>query len=55
MPLDSIGCYPSGVDRDEILRVLRAFEAAGLEYVLITRTRPSSVSVSTSRSVTDAG
>ena len=27
--------YPSGVDRDEIIRVLRAFEAAGLEYVLI--------------------
>lgn len=23
------------IDRDEILRVLRAFEAAGLEYVLI--------------------
>ena len=27
--------YPSRVDRDEILRVLRAFEASGLEYVLI--------------------
>ncbi len=27
--------YPSAVDRDEIIRVLRAFEAAGLEYVLI--------------------
>ncbi len=27
--------YPSLVDRDEILRVLRAFEAADLEYVLI--------------------
>ncbi len=27
--------YPSHVDRDEIMRVLRAFEAAGLEYVLI--------------------
>jgi hypothetical protein len=26
------------VDRDEILRVLRAFEAAGLEYVLIGAT-----------------
>jgi hypothetical protein len=25
----------SPVDRDEILRVLRAFEAAGFEYVLI--------------------
>jgi hypothetical protein len=30
--------YPNGVDRDEILRVLRAFEAAGLEYVLIGAT-----------------
>jgi hypothetical protein len=28
----------SAVDRDEILRVLRAFEAAGLEYVLIGAT-----------------
>ena len=27
--------YASRVDRDEIIRVLRAFEAAGLEYVLI--------------------
>jgi hypothetical protein len=27
--------YAIGVDRDEIMRVLRAFEAAGLEYVLI--------------------
>lgn len=27
--------YPNPVDRDEIIRVLRAFEAAGLEYVLI--------------------
>ena len=34
----ALGCYPSGVDRDEILRVLRAFEAAGLEYVLIGAT-----------------
>jgi uncharacterized protein YdcH (DUF465 family) len=30
--------YPSQVDRDEIIRVLRAFEAAGLEYVLIGAT-----------------
>ena len=30
--------YPSHVDRDEIIRVLRAFEAAGLEYVLIGAT-----------------
>src|SRR5215213_3084843 len=30
--------YPSGVDRDEIIRVLRAFEAAELEYVLIGAT-----------------
>jgi len=30
--------YPSCVDRDEIIRVLRAFEAAGLEYVLIGAT-----------------
>ena len=30
--------YPSRVDRDEIIRVLRAFEAAGLEYVLIGAT-----------------
>lgn len=27
--------YPIRVDRDEIIRVLRAFETAGLEYVLI--------------------
>ncbi len=27
--------YPKLVDRDEIIRVLRAFEMAGLEYVLI--------------------
>lgn len=27
--------YSNGVDRDEIMRVLRAFESAGLEYVLI--------------------
>ena len=27
--------YPSHVDRDEVMRVLRAFQAAGLEYVLI--------------------
>ena len=27
--------YPSRVDRDEIIRVLRAFEASGLEYVLV--------------------
>lgn len=27
--------YPDRVDRDEIIRVLRAFEASGLEYVLI--------------------
>jgi hypothetical protein len=26
------------MDRDELLRVLRAFEAAGLEYVLIGAT-----------------
>lgn len=30
--------YPTGVDSDEILRVLRAFEASGLEYVLIGAT-----------------
>ena len=30
--------YPSLVDRDEIVRVLRAFEASGLEYVLIGAT-----------------
>ena len=30
--------YPSGVDRDEVIRVLKAFEAAGLEYVLIGAT-----------------
>jgi hypothetical protein len=30
--------YPCRVDRDEILRVLRAFEASGLEYVLIGAT-----------------
>ena len=27
--------YATHMDRDEIMRVLRAFEAAGLEYVLI--------------------
>jgi hypothetical protein len=27
--------YPNPVDRDEIIRVLRAFEAVGLEYALI--------------------
>jgi hypothetical protein len=27
--------YPGSVDRDEILRVLQAFEDEGLEYVLI--------------------
>ena len=27
--------YPIRVDQDEIIRVLRAFESAGLEYVLI--------------------
>jgi len=27
--------YPTVMDRDEIIRVLRAFEVAGLEYVLI--------------------
>lgn len=27
--------YAVKVDRDEIIRVLRTFEAAGLEYVLI--------------------
>lgn len=27
--------YSSGVDRDEIMRVLRAFQTAGVEYVLI--------------------
>lgn len=27
--------YPRRVDRDEIIRVLRAFEVSGLEYVLI--------------------
>ena len=30
--------YPSRVDRDEIIRVLRAFDAAELEYVLIGAT-----------------
>ena len=30
--------YPNRVDRDEIIRVLRAFEAAGLEYILIGAT-----------------
>lgn len=30
--------YPARVDRDEILRVLRAFELSGLEYVLIGAT-----------------
>ena len=27
--------YPTCMDREEVMRVLRAFEAAGLEYVLI--------------------
>ncbi|HXU08594.1 MAG TPA: nucleotidyl transferase AbiEii/AbiGii toxin family protein, partial [Blastocatellia bacterium] len=27
--------YANSVDRDEVMRVLRAFQAAGLEYVLI--------------------
>ena len=27
--------YSNPVDRDEIMRALRAFQAAGLEYVLI--------------------
>jgi hypothetical protein len=31
-------CYPRRVDRDEIVRVLRAFEQTGLEYVLIGAT-----------------
>ncbi len=35
--IDGLG-YASGVDREEILRVLRAFERAGLEYVLIGAT-----------------
>lgn len=30
--------YPRPVDRDEIIRVLKAFEAAELEYVLIGAT-----------------
>lgn len=30
--------YPNRVDRDEIIRVLRAFETVGLEYVLIGAT-----------------
>lgn len=30
--------YDCGVDRDELLRVLRAFESEGLEYVLIGAT-----------------
>src|SRR5579864_5463705 len=30
--------YSGSVDRDELVRVLRAFEAAGLEYVLIGAT-----------------
>ena len=30
--------YPNLVDRDELVRVLRAFEAEGLEYVLIGAT-----------------
>ncbi len=30
--------YSCWVNRDEILRVLRAFESAGLEYVLIGAT-----------------
>lgn len=32
------GRYAYGVDRDEILRVLRAFEESGLDYVLIGAT-----------------
>ncbi len=35
-------CYPIEVDRDEIIRVLRAFEVAGLEYVLIGATAGAS-------------
>jgi nucleotidyltransferase AbiEii toxin of type IV toxin-antitoxin system len=31
-------CHPQTVDRDEILRVLRAFQEAGLNYVLIGAT-----------------
>ena len=27
--------YANSVDRDEVMRVLRAFQTAGLEYVLI--------------------
>jgi hypothetical protein len=27
--------YANRMDRDEVMRVLRAFESAGLEYVLI--------------------
>jgi hypothetical protein len=34
----STGRYSCRMDRDEILRVLRAFEASGLEYVLIGAT-----------------
>ena len=30
--------YSNLVDRDEIMRVLRAFQAAGLEYMLIGAT-----------------
>jgi hypothetical protein len=50
-PASSVGCrarrrlvnrgdarYSGSVDRDELVRVLRAFEAAGLEYVLIGAT-----------------
>jgi hypothetical protein len=35
MTLNPATGYASRVDRDEIMRVLRAFQAAGLEYVLI--------------------
>ena len=35
MTFDGPTRYPSDVNRDEIIRVLREFEAAGLEYVLI--------------------
>ena len=36
--LPSSRCYPTCVDRDEIVRVFRAFEESGLEYVLIGAT-----------------
>lgn len=38
MTLGWAASYSSSVDRDEIIRVLRAFEAAELEYVLIGAT-----------------